>query len=109
MVRNVGDRECFRLLNQNARHVHGDVAHADDNGTCGRKLERLIREVRMAIVPAHEGGGGMTAGQAFTYDAELPVGRRACGVHNLIVVLHQLGMCHVRPDIDVTEVAHAPV
>ena len=91
MVGGVGGRELGGRQHEHARDVERDVAVADDHRALGRdEVDLEVGVVGMAVVPADELGGGVGAGEVLAGDAERPVGRRAGGVDDRVVVLEQV-------------------
>ena len=113
LERVVGDVGAAQLVVARAPasgDVDRDVAVADDHGALGREqVELQVGVVGMAVVPADELGGRVPAGQLFAGDAERPVGRRAGGVDDRVVVREQLLARDVLAEGDVAEVAEARV
>jgi len=61
VVGDVGFRELVGIADQDACHVQGHVAVADDHGATARQVWRHLLEVRMRVVPTHEVDGGHAA------------------------------------------------
>ncbi len=51
------------------RHVHGDIAHANDDGRLAVKVEVQVGKERMAVIPGDELRSGETVAQVFAGDA----------------------------------------
>ncbi len=88
--RDVGARQLFRIGGQNARDVQRDIAVADDNHPFGRQIHGVLSDVRVAVVPAHDGRGGHTSGQFLPGDAEFLGRRRPDRVDHRVVPGAQL-------------------
>ena len=107
VVRDVGALELVGAQRQDPRHVGGDVPVADHDRAPRRQVELEVAVVGVAVVPGDELGRRPAAGQVLAGDAERLVGLRAGGVDDRRVVLHQLGVGDVDPDLDVPEEAAA--
>ena len=81
----VGVAQLGRVPDQDAGHVHGDVADPDHRDRVGVQGERVRVHVGVAAVPVDEVGGREAAGQVLAGDAEPPVGHRAGGVDHRVV------------------------
>ena len=82
----VGGRQQLCRAGQDAGEVHRHVAVSDHGGALGRQVEAEVAEVRVGVVPAHELGGRVAAGQMLAGDAHAPVRARADGVDDRVVV-----------------------
>src|SRR5690606_8629240 len=109
MVGDVGGTEFVHRLRQDARHVHGDVADADDNHVTAIQVDLQVYKVGMAIIPGDKLCGREAPGQVFARDVELAVGLCADGVDDLVVVAAQGGVGQVRTKVDVAEEAKTGV
>ncbi len=109
VVGDVGRRQLFRRPTENARHVDGHVADADDRRTFDREIELVVPIFGVTVVPGDELGRRMTPLQVLTGDVHPPVGLRTGRIADLMVVPPQLGQRDVRPDIDVAEEAEVGV
>ena len=69
VVGGVGDLELLARQHEHARDVHGHVAVADHHGALAGEVELEVAEVRVAVVPGDELGGGPAAGQVLARDA----------------------------------------
>ena len=107
LVRRVRRRELLGGQRQHADAVDGDVAVPDHDRALVREVELQLLEVRMAVVPGDECGGGPRAGQILAGDPEPPVGLRADRVDDSAVQLEQLLVRDVTTDLDVAEEAEA--
>src|SRR5262245_38890188 len=63
----------------------------------------------MPVVPGHELGGGMAAGQVLAGNPHAAIGLRAGGVDDLVIVAAQVGHAHVLAQFDAAEEAEARV
>jgi hypothetical protein len=107
VVGGVGLAQLVVGQREHPRHVHRHVAVADHHRALAGEVELLRAVVRVGVVPADEGGGGVAARQVFAGDAELPVGLAAEGVDDGVVVALQVLHLYVLPDLDVAEEAEA--
>ena len=103
----VGALQLGGLQREHAGHVRGHVAVADDHGAPARQRRVQLAAVRVAVVPAHEIGGGQRAGQVLARDAQRLVGLGAHRVDDRVVVAHQVGVRDVRAHLDVAQEAAA--
>ena len=85
IVGQIGRRHLLRRLGQNPGDVDRDVAHADhrDRLRLQRRIE--IAEIRMAVVPADEGGDPQHARLVVAGNPERPVDRGAGRQHNRVI------------------------
>ena len=86
VVGDVGDRQLLVGAAQDARHVDGHVAHADDRGGLPRQVETAVTIVRVAVVPRHELGGRVAALEVLARNVEASVGLGSGGEADLVVV-----------------------
>src|SRR4029077_2328334 len=89
-LRYVGPGQLLRVPDQDAGHVHGDVADPDDRHRLGVQLEGARVHVGVAAVPVDELGGGVAARQLLTLDAHPPVPHRAGRVDHGVVAGQQV-------------------
>ena len=68
-----------------------------------REVESVVRVFGMAVVPRHQFGRRMAAGQVFAGNAEMAVGFGTDGVEHRVVVLAQFGGRDVAADLDVAQ------
>ena len=97
----VGARQQLGRAGQDAGQVHRHVAVADHHGLLGREVEAEVAEVGVGVVPAHELGGRVAAGQVLARDAHAPVGARPDGVDDRVVVGAQVRVGQVAAHLDV--------
>jgi hypothetical protein len=95
--------ELFGLSDQDASHVHRDVAHADHHGAFRRQIEFFERKIRVTVVVADERGRGVAAFEPLARNSHVLVGRRTVGQQDLVVALAKLGDAEVLSDLDVSE------
>ena len=105
VVGDVGGREAGGVRRQDAGDVEGDIAVAHDDGPLAAQVERVVRMLRVAVVPSHEVGRRGAARQLLPRDAERTVLRGAGRVDDRVVVLEQVVVRELRADVHVEEVA----
>jgi hypothetical protein len=103
VVGDVGGGEQFGIADQDACHVQGDVAVADDDGPAARQVGQHLAEVRVRVVPTHEVDRGDAARQLLAGDAQRSVRLRADRVDHRVVALGQFVGLHVPADLHVAE------
>src|SRR5579884_2666606 len=86
-VRRVGRRELLRREREHPRDVERDVSVPDHDCTLDREVELERLEVGMAVVPGDELGRRPRSRQVLARDPHPPVGLRADGVDDRVVVL----------------------
>ena len=97
----VGGRQHLARAGEDARQVHRHVPVADHGRVLGGEVEAEAAEVRVGVVPAHELGGRVAAGQVLARDPHPPVGARAHRVDDRVVVRRQVGVGEVAPHLHV--------
>src|SRR5215217_6052084 len=90
---------------QDAGHVHGYVAVADDHGPLTGEVGGQVTVVGMPVVPADERDRREAVGQVLTRDAHAPVGLGADGIDELMVEPLQLPVVEIDTVGDVPEEA----
>jgi hypothetical protein len=100
--RDLGGEHVVGGLGQDPGHVQRHVAGADHADLGGRQRP-VARHIRMTVVPLHELGGAVAAGQGNAGDNQLPV-PLAVGRHDhRVVVAAQVGEREVPAVGDVAE------
>ena len=94
-------RQQLARAGEDAREVHRHVPVADHGRVLGGEVEAEAAEVRVGVVPAHELGGRVAAGQVLARDPHPPVGARAHRVDDRVVVRRQVGVGEVAPHLNV--------
>ena len=101
MIGDVGARQRVRIGGQDARDVQRHVPVADDDDAVTAEVHREVGVVGMPVVPGHDLCGSGGSGQAHALDLQaFVVGCPDCVEHR-VVVLEQLVVRDVRPDLDV--------
>ena len=108
VVGDVGAGEVIRVTGEDACHVEGDVAVADDDHPLVVQIDGKVGEVGMAVDPGDQLGGRAGAGQPDARDVEPTVVRRADGVEHGVVVRQKLGVADVPTDLDVEVEVESP-
>ena len=103
VVGDVGGGELVGGLDQQARHVGGDVAVADHDRARAREVGDEVAVVGVAVVPADQLGGRQAPGQVLAGDPQRLVGARADRVDDRVVVAHEVLVGDVLADLDVAE------
>jgi hypothetical protein len=87
VVRHVGPGELVAGEGEHAGNVGGNVAVADDDRALRGEVELEVAELRVAVVPGHELGGGPAAGQVLAGDAHAAIGLGADRVDHGVVAV----------------------
>ncbi len=90
VVGDVGLQQLFRRAAQDAGHVDGHVADADDGHALLRQIKLLIAVIGMAVIPGHKLRCRVAADQVVAGDAQRPVGLRAGRVEDLVVIILEI-------------------
>ncbi len=85
------------------------VAVADDDGPLPRQVERAVGVVGVPVVPGHELGGGVAAGEILAGNAQFAVACRTDRVDDGVVVREQFLVGHVRAHVHVEVAVHRPL
>ena len=92
---------------EHARDVDRDVAVADHDGALVREVDAELLEVRVAVVPGDERGGGPRAGQVLAGNPHATVGLRADAVEDGVVAARRAPRADRPAHLDVAEEAKA--
>ena len=105
----VGAVKLVWRLGEDARHIHGHIADADDDNRAAAQVEGAVGEVGVAVVPGDELGGGEGAVELLALHAELAVRLRTDGVEHTVVAAEQLIAAHIAAHGHIAEEAEARV
>ena len=104
VIGQIAGRHLGRGLDQHPGDVDGHVAVADDADGRGVQVGIEIAEIRVAVVPADEGGRAVDTGEIGAGDRQLPVERHTGGQDDRVVALAQLRHREVAADLDIAVV-----
>ena len=103
VIGDVGGFELFGRAHEHACDVDGDVADAHDRSALHGQIELARTVVRVPVVPGDEFCRWMASREVFARNAHAPVGLRAGGEHNLVIVPAQIVQREVTAQLDVAE------
>ena len=93
--------ELVRPDEEQPSHVERHVAVADDDGALVIERRVQVDPVGVPVVPVDEVRGRVAAAQLLARNLQCPALGRAGGVDDAVMMLEQLVMGHVAPDLDV--------
>ena len=101
VVGDVGLGQLVAGQREHAGDVGRDVAVAHHHRALAGEVEHAVAEVRVAVVPGHELGGGPAAGKVLAGNAHAAVGLGADRVDHRVVAGVQVGVGDVAAVLDV--------
>ena len=105
--RDIGSGKGFRLGDQQAGDVEGDVAVADDHHPLMAEINGRLGVVGVPVDPRHGLRRGRAAVQRLTRDVEPAGPRRSDRVQHRMVVIHEIGVRHLPAHLHVEVDAEA--
>jgi hypothetical protein len=109
VVGDIGSGQFLGAAREDASHVGGNVADADDHRALAIEVEFEVRKIRVAVVPGDEIRGGMAPVQILPRDSEPPIGLGSRAEHDLMVVALKLGKTELATELDVPEETKARI